>query len=167
MRFLSTVCLALPAMFLANGCTAPPPDTDNVSVRTAPEVTPTSAQTAPGPSDPEAPEEFTTTTTGLKYRILREGAGASPTEADTVLCHYRGWLDDGTEFDSSYSRGEPTDFPLSRVIDGWTEGLQFVKEGGMIELEVPYQIGYGEGGMPPKIPPRATLHFTVELIEIL
>jgi FKBP-type peptidyl-prolyl cis-trans isomerase len=157
MRIVKTGCLLLPAMIIAIGCTAPPPD--EISTPTAPPV-------EPGPADPDAPADFTTTSSGLKYKILREGEGASPSESDTVRCHYRGWLDDGTEFDSSYSRGEPAEFPLYGVIPGWTEGLQLVKEGGMIELEIPYQLGYGEEGQPP-IPPRATLHFTVELIEVL
>jgi FKBP-type peptidyl-prolyl cis-trans isomerase FkpA len=86
---------------------------------------------------------------------------------DSVLCHYRGWLDNGTEFDSSYQRGEPTPFPLRGVIGGWTEGLQLVGEGGKIELEVPSSLGYQEAGYPPDIPPNATLHFVVELIRIL
>ena len=169
MRIVKTGCWTLLTMILANGCSTAPPDTEDLPVPTAAEVSMTSQQggSGPGPSDPNAPEEFTTTGSGLKYRVLREGDGASPSSADTVLCHYRGWLDDGTEFDSSYNRGQPIDFPLGGVIGGWTEGLQLVKEGGMIELEIPYDLGYGEGGMPPTIPPRATLHFTVELIEIL
>lgn len=119
----------------------------------------------PGPRDPDAPEEFTTTSSGLRYRILREGTGDKPTSADTVRAHYRGTLDDGTEFDSSYKRGEPTSFSLLQVVAGWTEGLQYVREGGMIELEIPSDLGYGASGRPG-IPPNATLHFIVELIEI-
>ena len=119
----------------------------------------------PGPRDPDAPEEFTTTSSGLRYRILREGTGDKPTSADTVRAHYRGTLDDGTEFDRSYKRGEPTSFSLLQVVAGWTEGLQYVREGGMIELEIPSDLGYGASGRPG-IPPNATLHFIVELIEI-
>jgi FKBP-type peptidyl-prolyl cis-trans isomerase FkpA len=102
----------------------------------------------------------------LKYRILRKGEGRKPTTADTVKCHYRGTLDDGSEFDSSYSRGAAASFGLGQVIAGWTQGLQLVAEGGKIELEIPYQLGYGEAGSPPKIPPKATLHFIVELISV-
>jgi FKBP-type peptidyl-prolyl cis-trans isomerase FkpA len=102
----------------------------------------------------------------LKYRILRQGDGRKPTAADSVKCHYRGTLDDGSEFDSSYSRGEAASFPLSGVIAGWTQGLQLVGEGGKIDLEIPYQLGYGEAGKPPTIPPQATLHFIVELISV-
>ena len=120
----------------------------------------------PGPRDPDAAEEFTTTSSGLRYRILREGTGDKPTSADSVRAHYKGWLDDNTEFDSSYKRGAPTSFGLLNVVPGWTEGLQYVREGGMIELEIPGDLGYGARGMPPKIPPNATLHFIVELVEI-
>ena len=120
----------------------------------------------PGPIDEMAPEEFTTTSSGLKYRILREADGDQPTAADTVTVHYRGWLDNGNEFDSSYKRGEPATFPLNGVIAGWTEGLQLVAEGGMIELEIPSNLGYGAQGSGSDVPPNATLHFLVELISI-
>lgn len=120
----------------------------------------------PGPVDPDAPEEFTTTESGLKYRIRRKTDGAKPKATDEVTVHYRGWLDDGTEFDSSYKRGESISFPLNRVIAGWTEGMQKVGVGGMIELEIPSDLGYGDAGAGAVIPPGATLHFIVELIEI-
>lgn len=134
---------------------------------TAPSKTPLVSNTTAGPVDAGAPTEFAETETGLKYRVLRQSDGPKPVASDTVLAHYVGWLDDGTEFDSSYSRGTPTDFPLRGVIPGWTEGLQLIGKGGMIELEIPYSLGYGEMGMPGAIPPRATLHFKVELIDIL
>ena len=123
--------------------------------------------TEPGPSDKDAPKDFTTTDTGLKYRILRKSDGDKPIAKDKVKVNYKGWLDNGTEFDSSYKPGRtPATFPLSNVIKGWTEGLQLVAEGGMIELEIPYDLAYGAGGRPPRIPAKATLHFIVELIEI-
>ena len=112
-------------------------------------------------------EGFEATPSGLKYKIVRKGNGKKPTARDSVRVNYKGWLDDGAQFDSSYDRGEPTEFPLARVVPGWTEGLQLVEEGGEIELEIPYQLGYGERGNPPTIPPRATLHFKVELLKIL
>ena len=127
---------------------------------------PLATNTTSGPVDPDASKEFTETESGLKYRILRQSDGRKPVASDTVLAHYAGWLDDGTEFDSSYSRGKPTDFPLSGVIPGWTEGLQLTGKGGMIELEIPSDLGYGPRGMPGAIPPDATLHFKVELIDI-
>jgi FKBP-type peptidyl-prolyl cis-trans isomerase FkpA len=120
----------------------------------------------PGPVDKDAPKEFTKTPSGLKYRIRRNSDGAKPKARDTVEAHYRGWLDDGKEFDSSYKRGEPSEFPLNRVIPGWTEGLQLIGKGGMIELEIPSALGYGPGGRPPVIPPNAQLHFLVELVDI-
>jgi FKBP-type peptidyl-prolyl cis-trans isomerase len=123
------------------------------------------AQTTPPP--PAEPGEFQTTASGLKYKIVRPGGEQKPKPSDTVKCHYKGWLDDGTVFDSSYDRGEPAEFSLGGVIAGWTEGLQLIGEGGEIELEIPSHLGYGEAGRPPKIPGGATLHFKVELLEIL
>ncbi|WP_404309851.1 FKBP-type peptidyl-prolyl cis-trans isomerase [Neorhodopirellula lusitana] len=119
----------------------------------------------PGPEDPDASKEFTSTESGLKYRILRRGSGEAPKPRSFVTVDYEGWLDSGEEFDSSYSRRQPTKFNLQSVVAGWTEGLQLVKEGGMIELEVPPELGYGAMGAPGSIPPNATLHFKVELHE--
>ena len=153
-------------LFVVTGCLrAPQSNTPPVP------VAPQSAQAPPsgggGEDDPGAADaEFITTESGLKYRILRASEGRKPTAANTVTCHYRGWLDDGTEFDSSYERGEAAEFRLSGVVAGWTEGLQLVGEGGKIELEIPYQLGYGEQGRPGSIPPKATLHFVVELLSV-
>jgi FKBP-type peptidyl-prolyl cis-trans isomerase FkpA len=122
---------------------------------------------APGKIDEKAPREFTKTESGLKYRILRKSEDRKPKATDSVEVHYKGWLDDETIFDSSYQRGTPISFPLSGVIKGWTEGMQLVGKGGMIELEIPYSLGYGERGTPGgPIPPKANLHFVVELISI-
>lgn len=120
----------------------------------------------PGPEDPDAPKEFTTTDSGLKYRILRRGNGENPKPQSFVTVDYEGWLDSGQEFDSSYTRRESTKFNLQNVIPGWTEGLQLVSEGGMIELEIPSELGYGPMGSPGSIPPNATLHFKVELHDV-
>ena len=119
-----------------------------------------------GPNGANAQEEFTETDSGLKYRILRQGTGASPGVDDEVSVSYRGWLDDGREFDSSYQRNQPVEFPLNAVVRGWTEGLQLVSEGGKIELSIPSDLGYGPQGAPPVIPPDAQLHFIVELHEV-
>ena len=120
----------------------------------------------PGPADKDAPKEFTTTKSGLKYRVLRKSDQVKPTDKDTVKVHYKGWLDNGKEFDSSYGKdGDSISFPLNQVIPGWTEGMQLVGKGGMIELEIPYALGYGAAGSGP-IPPKATLHFIVELLEV-
>jgi len=119
-----------------------------------------------GKIDPDAPEEFTATRSGLYYRILRKSNGRKPHSYETVVAHYKGWLNGGREFDSSYGRGEPSTFALNQVVPGWTEGLQLIGEGGMIELEIPGKLGYGPAGRPPMIPANATLHFIVELKKI-
>jgi len=106
------------------------------------------------------------TPSGLVYRSLREGSGAIPTAADTVKVHYRGTLANGTEFDSSYKRGEPAQFPLGGVIPCWTEGVQRMKVGGKAQLVCPAAIAYGARGAGGVIPPNATLKFEVELLEI-
>lgn len=108
---------------------------------------------------------FKTTSSGLKYRILKNGKGRKPNANSTVTCHYKGWLDNGKEFDSSYG-GTAATFPLNGVIKGWTEGLQLIQEGGMLELEIPSSMGYGPKGSPPTIPPNATLHFDIELFKV-
>lgn len=119
-----------------------------------------------GKIDKDAATNFTETKSGLKYRILRQGAGAAPKATNTVRVHYHGWLDNGKVFDSSYRRNEDISFGLNQVIKGWTEGMQLVGAGGMIELQIPSDLGYGNRGAPPDIPPKATLHFLVELIEV-
>lgn len=106
------------------------------------------------------------TKTGLVYRSLKDGSGAMPTAADTVRVHYRGTFPDGKEFDSSYVRGTPIEFPLGRVIPCWTEGVQRMKVGGKAKLTCPSQIAYGERGAGGVIPPNATLLFEVELLGI-
>ena len=105
------------------------------------------------------------TDSGLVYRALKEGSGASPQATDTVRVHYRGTFPDGREFDSSYSRGQPASFPLNRVIKCWTEGVQRMKVGGQARLSCPAAIAYGERGAGP-IPPNAVLQFEVELLGI-
>ncbi len=119
-----------------------------------------------GKIDEKAAKTFTTTESGLKYRILREGTGAKPTARQKVEVHYHGWLDNEKVFDSSYDRGESISFGLNQVIAGWTEGMQQVGKGGMIELEIPSKLGYGDRGSPPVIPAKAQLHFLVELIDV-
>ncbi len=106
------------------------------------------------------------TASGLVYRSLKEGTGASPAASDKVKVHYRGTFADGREFDSSYKRGEPIEFPLNGVIKCWTEGVQRMKVGGKARLTCPPQIAYGERGAGGVIPPNATLLFDVELLGI-
>ncbi len=122
-------------------------------------------KTKPGPIDANASRKFIKTKSGLEYRILRKTDGAKPTREDSVEVHYKGWLDDKTIFDSSYRRGKSISFPLNQVIAGWTEGMQLIGEKGMIELRIPYKLAYGERGTGP-IPPKARLHFVVELLSI-
>ena len=106
------------------------------------------------------------TPSGLVYLSLKDGTGASPSGTDTVKVHYRGTLPDGKEFDSSYKRNAPAEFPLNRVIPCWTEGVQRMKIGGKAKLTCPSAIAYGERGAGDAIPPNATLLFEVELISI-
>jgi FKBP-type peptidyl-prolyl cis-trans isomerase FkpA len=106
------------------------------------------------------------TSSGLVFRSLKDGTGASPTASDKVKVHYRGTFLDGKEFDSSYKRGEPIEFPLNGVIKCWTEGVQRIKVGGKAKLTCPASIAYGERGAGGVIPPNATLQFEVELLAI-
>lgn len=104
---------------------------------------------------------------GLQYKVLTEGTGPMPKETDTVLCHYRGTLIDGKEFDSSTKRGsEPASFGVTRVIKGWTEALKLMKTGSKWQLYIPADLAYGERGYGPDIPPSATLVFDIELVGI-
>lgn len=106
------------------------------------------------------------TATGLQYEILAPGEGRAPKASDTVKVNYRGTLLDGTEFDSSYKRNEPIEFPLGGVISGWTEGLQLIKEGGKIKLFIPSNLAYGPRGAGGIIGPDETLIFEVELLKV-
>ena len=106
------------------------------------------------------------TESGLQYKIIEEGEGASPKATDNVTVHYTGTLTDGTKFDSSVDRGQPATFPLNGVIKGWTEGVQLMKPGAKYRFFIPQDLAYGERGSPPKIPPYSTLIFDIELIKV-
>ena len=106
------------------------------------------------------------TPSGMVYRALTEGSGPSPKETDVVRVHYKGTFPDGKEFDSSHKRGQPTEFPLNRVIKCWTEGVQKMKMGGKAKLTCPPSLAYGEKGAGGTIPPNATLQFEIELLAI-
>ncbi len=112
-------------------------------------------------------EGVVTLKSGLQYKVLVAGQGATPKADSTVEVHYRGSLIDGTEFDSSYQRGEPVSFPVNGVIPGWTEALQLMKEGDKWQLFIPSQLAYAERGAPPIIPPNSALIFKIELLKIL
>ena len=109
---------------------------------------------------------YTTTASGLQYRALSEGEGNKPSASDLVTVHYTGCFEDGEVFDSSHQRGEPTSFPLNGVIAGWTEGVQLMSPGARYQFIIPHQLAYGERGAMGVIPPMATLHFEIELLEI-
>ena len=175
-RWFSSTLFATAALAVA-GCLPPvqESDTPSVSAETAEEsdagahqesetAMTDNSDTGAASSDSG---DFQSTPSGLKYKIVKPGNDKKPKPTDTVLCHYKGWLDNGKVFDSSYDRGQPIDFPLNGVIAGWTEGLQLIGEGGEIELEIPSELGYGASGAGADIPPNATLHFKVELLEVM
>lgn len=108
----------------------------------------------------------TTTASGLQYKVLKEGTGRSPKATDVVVVNYRGTLINGKEFDSSYKSGKPIEFPLNRVIPGWTEGVQLMKEGAKYEFYIPPNLAYGSRGAGGVIGPDETLIFEVELLKV-
>ena len=110
-------------------------------------------------------EGIKTLPSGLEYKVVTEGSGKMPKPEDTVKVHYKGTLIDGTEFDSSYRRGQPSTFKVKGVIKGWTEALQLMKEGSKWQLFIPPELGYGERGAGP-VPPNSVLIFEVELISV-
>lgn len=114
----------------------------------------------------KAKDGVVTLPSGLQYKILTAGTGPKPTASDSVVCNYRGTLINGTEFDSSYKRGEPATFPVSGVIKGWTEALQLMPVGSKWQLFVPSDLAYGERSPSPDIGPDSTLIFEVELLSI-
>jgi FKBP-type peptidyl-prolyl cis-trans isomerase FkpA len=107
-----------------------------------------------------------TTPSGIVVETLQAGSGTSPKATDTVKVHYRGTFPDGREFDSSYKRGQPTSFPLNRVIPCWTEAVQMMKPGGKVRITCPPQLAYGASGAGGVIPPNATLMFEIELVSV-
>lgn len=112
-------------------------------------------------------DEVTVTESGLQYEVITKGDGATPTAASTVRTHYAGTLIDGKEFDSSYKRGQPAEFPVSGVIPGWTEALQLMSVGDKWKLYIPYHLAYGERGAGGDIGPYQALIFDIELLDIV
>ncbi|MFZ2197202.1 MAG: FKBP-type peptidyl-prolyl cis-trans isomerase [Thermodesulfovibrionales bacterium] len=117
-------------------------------------------------SENKKKEGVKTLPSGLQYKVIKEGTGKTPKAEDTVVTNYRGTLIDGTEFDSSYKRGQPATFPVKGVIPGWTEALQLMKEGSKWELFIPSNLAYGERGAGGTIGPNAALIFEIELISV-
>jgi FKBP-type peptidyl-prolyl cis-trans isomerase FklB len=117
-------------------------------------------------ADNKKKEGVKVTASGLQYRVIKEGTGEIPKATDTVVTNYKGTLLDGTEFDSSYKRGEPATFPVTGVIKGWTEALQLMKVGSKWQLFIPSDLAYGEKGAGRDIGPNATLIFEIELVSI-
>ena len=117
-------------------------------------------------ADNKNKEGVKTTASGLQYKVLKEGNGAQPKSTDNVTVNYRGTLMDGTEFDSSYKRGQPATFPVGGVIKGWTEALQLMKVGSKYQLFIPPNLAYGEHSPSPQIPPNSLLIFEVELMNV-
>lgn len=111
-------------------------------------------------------KKLVTTKSGLKYEVIKEGTGKTPTERDQVAAFYTGWRTDGKEFDSAHRRGQPMPFSVSGVIRGWTEGLQLMKEGAIYKFTIPPELAYGAQGAGADIPPNATLVFLVELVKV-
>jgi FKBP-type peptidyl-prolyl cis-trans isomerase FklB len=117
-------------------------------------------------ADNKKKEGIKTTASGLQYKVIKDGTGKTPKASDTVKTHYRGTLINGTEFDSSYKRGEPAEFPVNGVIKGWTEALQLMKEGAKWQLFIPSELAYGERGAGKDIGPNSTLIFDIELLSV-
>lgn len=179
-KIVAVALLAAGTAFFLGSCSSKSKTDDDTAVDT-PEFVDEAPETEPAVKDSLATifadpkfesktatdSTYAVTESGLKYMILREGQGKSPKATDEVTVHYQGQLLDGTVFDSSYSRGEPAAFPLNRVIPGWTEGLQLMKEGGKAVFYIPSNLGYGATGTPGgPIPPNSDLIFTVELISV-
>lgn len=160
--------IAIGLIALGTTCTLASCDGNKAEAETkdGEEVTEVTENGAASNADASTDSSWTTTPSGLKYKTITEGTGASPVATDNVTVQYEGKLPDGTIFDSSYLRGEPATFPLNAVIPGWTEGLQLMKEGGKTVFYIPSDLAYGPRGAGGLIPPNADLIFTVELIKV-
>jgi FKBP-type peptidyl-prolyl cis-trans isomerase len=156
----SNICIIVGLGILLAGCSKQEPPTPTAGA-------PSSPGAAVSSSAGSTNSETITTASGLKYQVLKRGTGTvAPKASNTVKVHYHGTLLDGTVFDSSVERGAPISFPLSRVIPGWTEGVQLMKVGDKFKFTIPPELAYGANSPSPKIPPNSTLVFEVELLDI-
>jgi peptidylprolyl isomerase len=158
--------LAVVALGLVLRCQTPPSTAD--VVLEVPEGEPQPTRIAPAAPTPVPKGTATTTESGLRVYDFKQGTGATPTQGQTVVVDYTGWLMTGKKFDSSLDRDEPIAFPLGtgRVIAGWDEGLSTMKVGGHRQLVIPPELAYGESGREPVIPPNSTLVFEVHLVDV-
>jgi FKBP-type peptidyl-prolyl cis-trans isomerase len=169
-------CAALAAILLLAGCQQGGKESSTTGTSTGTSTESTPAPAAPQestamsttPAGPGGSADTITTSSGLKYVEVALGDGAVAEAGMNVSVHYTGWLTDGSKFDSSLDRGQPFSFPLGggRVIRGWDEGVKGMRVGGTRKLIIPSELGYGERGSPPVIPPRATLIFEVKLLGL-
>ena len=148
----TSICAALAALILTAACLAQTPTPNERAEKFLMEN--------------KTKEGVKTLPSGLQYKVIKDGDGKTPKLTDTVVTHYRGTLLDGTEFDSSYKRNEPAEFPVNRVIKGWTEALQLMKEGSKWMLYIPPNLAYGERGAGRAIGPNETLVFEIELLKV-
>ena len=158
---LAAALLAGASLSWAQAPAAPP-----VLPQAPPSVGSPRPQVAPTPDAGNTAGSVVTTSSGLIFKLMKQGTGPSPLATDTVKVHYRGTFMDGKEFDSSFKNGAPAEFPLNRVIKCWTEGVQRLQVGGSARLTCPPAIAYGANGAGGVIPPNATLQFEVELLGI-
>jgi len=159
------IAIASATLLLLTACNKESTTSDTKSTTTnAASATP--APAAPASGAAAANNDVKTTASGIKYQVLKQGTGTvSPKATDTVTVHYHGTFMDGKVFDSSVQRGQPAEFPLNRVIAGWTEGVQLMKVGDKFRFEIPPNLAYGAAGNAG-IPPNSTLVFEVELLGI-
>lgn len=165
-RFMKLFCILILAVGLFMGCSD---KDDKAAVETKPDTKISAAKADPGEAflaENAKKEGVKTTASGLQYKVIKSGTGATPKPTDTVKVHYHGTLIDGTVFDSSVQRGEPITFPVTGVIPGWVEALQMMKVGDKWQLFIPAKLAYGEHSPTPAIPPNSVLIFEVELLGI-
>lgn len=163
-KIVKTVAISAVALFVISGCTMDVDErVESLRLESEKNIAAGNEFLAKNRNEPGVIE----TKSGLQYRVIRAGEGASPMADDTVEVHYRGRLMDNTEFDSSYNRGKPAEFPVNRLIPGWTEALQLMKPGSHWVIYVPENLAYGKRSPSRRIPPSSLLIFEMELFRVL